>query len=69
MESPLPFPVLVELLFCGVPLPVCQLDRAVHQVPDGAGAAQGLPRDEALARDQVQDAEGERETGAPSPLG
>ena len=60
---------LVELLFGGVPLPVGQLDRAVHQVPDGAGAAQGFPRDAALAGDQVQDAEGEREAGAPPSLG
>ena len=58
----------VELLLCGVPVPFGQLDRAVHQVPDGAGAAQGLPRDEALPRDPLPRAEGEQAPGAAPPL-
>ena len=58
----------VELLLGGVPVPVCELDRAVHQVPDGAGAAQGLPRDEALPRDPLPRAEGEQAPGAAPPL-
>ena len=80
----------VELLLGGVPVPVGELDRAVHQgrlillmalpgieestylavhqVPDGAGAAQGLPRDEALPRDPLPRAEGEQAPGAAPPL-
>lgn len=51
-----------------VPVPGGELDRAVHQVPDGAGPAEGLPGDEAVPGDEVQDAEGERKAGASAPV-
>jgi hypothetical protein len=57
------FSVYVEHLLHRLPVPCRELDRSLHQVLDGAGAAEGLPGDKEVARDQVQNPEGKREAG------
>ncbi len=53
----------MERLFHWLPVPGCQLDRSLHQVPNGEGPAEGLLGDPEVLGDEVQDAERERETG------
>ena len=59
----------LERVLHRVPVPWCELDRALHEVPHGAGAEEGVPGDQAVAGDEVQDAEGEREAGEAAAIG
>ena len=62
------FPACVERLFNWFPLPGRELDRLVHKIPDGASTEEGIPRNEKITRNAIQNSEGERAAGTTTTL-